>query len=273
MQPSRTLPWTLMPARFPRLVTLLALTGCGDSLVSGTALELMLDMGRVPERPGWVQLWVDEGGEGIVVSCEVMPVPRELIEDSEDTLVIDRLEVPPPDWAEPVAWTEHDEFSWALALHLLVDRDRLDFLDAAEALEFGEVEDIPGVWGMADTLARLHGEGDTEALGDTIIAGQVPPELDDDGRAGVGFANEIVAATGTFEGALAALDPDDQADLSEDGLPVRRLDTLDNASLLLLSGEPFGGLELAQDCDELFDLEDDDPEDDDPEDDDPEDIR
>lgn len=244
-----------MPDRCLYLVLLLSLTGCGESLVSGTTLELTLGLGRVPERPGWVQLWVDEGGEGIVVSCEILPVRPGAIEDDEDALILDRIEVPPPDWVEPVTWTDHDAFSWALALHLLVDRDRLDFLAAADALEFGEADDVPGVWGMADTLARLHGEGDTDALSEAIIAGQIPPELDDDGRAWVGFANEIVAATSTFEGALAALDPEDQADLNEDGLPVRRLDTLDNASLLLLSGEPFGGLELAPDCDDLFDGE------------------
>jgi len=243
-----------MPLR-PHHLVVLPLIGCGDSLVSGTALELMLDLGQVPERPGWVQLWVDEGGEGIVVSCEVVPMNHEALAEDQDTVVIDRLEVPPPEWSDPVAWTEHDEFAWALALHLLVDRDRLHLVDAAEALEHGEVEEVPGVWGMADTIGRLHSEGDTEALGEAIIAGQVPPELDDDGRAWVGFAGEIVAATGTFEGALAALDPHDQADLTEDGLPVRRLDTLDNASLLLLSGEPFGGLELADDCDEVFDDE------------------
>lgn len=243
-----------MLSRLHPLVAL-PLLGCGDSLISGPALELMLDIGRVPERPGWVQLWVDEGGEGILVSCEVIPVPARVLVDDQSTVVIDRLEVPPPEWTEPVAWTDQDNFRWALALHLLVDRDRLSLEATAAALEDGEIDQAAGVWGMADTLARLHIDGNTDDAGEAIIAGQVPPELDEDGRSWVGFANEIVAATGTFEGALAAIDVEEQIDLIEEGLPVRRIDTLDNASLLLLSGDPFGGLELAWDCDEEAEFE------------------
>ena len=243
-----------MPNRFHPLAAL-PLLGCGDSLISGPALEFMLDIGRVPERPGWVQLWVDEGGEGILVSCEVIPIPAQLMGDDQGTVVIDRLEVPPPEWTEPVAWTEQGDLRWALALHLLVDRDRLSFEATAAALEDGEVDQAAGVWGMADTIARLHLDGEIDHAGEALIAGEVPPELDEDGRSWVGFANEIVAATGTFEGALAAIDVEEQIDLIDEGLPVRRLDTLDNASLLLLSGDPFGGLELAWDCDEEADFE------------------
>ena len=169
-------------------------------------------------------------------------------------MVLDQVWVPPPDWTEPVAWTEEESYTWALALHLLVDRDQFDFERAAFAFEEEDVDGLVGVWGLADSYARLHGEGDLDTLGDDIIAGEDPPELDDDGRAWVGFAQEIVLATGTFAGAVTALDEEEQDELY-DGIPVRRLSSLDDASVSLLFGIPFGGVGLSGDCEELLEDE------------------
>jgi|GEM_PF-4720693 len=231
----------------------LPLVGCGDSLVSGPALDRLLGIEPFPARPAWLQMWVDEGGEGVLYSCDLAPVPGSVDEEDDDTVVLDQVWVPPPEWAEPVAWTEEESFVWALGLHVLVDRDRFDPVRAADAFDHEELEGLVGVWGMADTYARLHGEGDLHELGEAVVAGQVPPELDDDGRAWVGFAQEIVVATSTFAGAVTALDEEDQEVLVEDGLPVRRLDTLDQTSVSLLFGLPFGGVDLVGDCEDAFD--------------------
>ena len=146
-------------------------------------------------------------------------------------------------------------FSWALSLHLLVDNDTFDFRRAAEAFEMQDTEALPGVWGMADSVARLHGQGEIDLLGETIVAGEVPPELDEAGRSWVGFAQEIVVATGTFVGAVTALDPDDQQFFNDVGIPVRRLDSLDDASVALMFGQPFGGVDVSEDCYETFEGE------------------
>ena len=239
-----------MSRRFLSLVCFAPFVGCGDSLVSGPALDRLLGIEPLPADPRWLSLWVDEGGEGVLVSCALAPVPGDLDEDDDDTVVLDRVVVQPPEWTEPIAWTEADDYAWALALHLLVDAEVFDPERAAVAFEEEDIDGFSGVWGMADSVARLHGEGDRGALGDEVVAGQVPPELDEDGRAWVGFAQEIVVATGTFVGAVTALDPDGVDELEEDGLPVRRLSSLDRASETLLFGVPFGGVELGDDCDD-----------------------
>ena len=231
----------------------LLLSGCGDSLVSGAALDILLGLEPFPEEPMWLTLWVDEGGEGVLASCELAPVPGEIEREDDDTVILDKTWIPPPEWVEPVAWTEGEEFAWALGLMVLVDGARFDFDQAAVALEEQEPELLPGVWGMADANALLLGEGDIEALGGAVVAGSAPPELDEDGRAWVGFAQEIVVATGSFAGAVTALDLDDQDDLSEFGLPVRRLDTLDDTSLQLLFGVPFGGVGVDGECEDPLD--------------------
>jgi hypothetical protein len=246
-----------MRAIHPTLLAaaLLPLPGCGDSLASGPALELLLGKQPFPDDPRWLHLWVDEGAEGVLISCELSRPSGEIDEEDTETVMLDKVWVPPPDWAEPVAWTEEDDFSWALSLHLLVDFDTFDFQRAATAFDLQDTDALPGVWGMADSVARLHGEGDIDLLGLTIVAGEVPPELDEAGRSWVGFAQEIVAATGTFVGAVTALDPDDQQFFNDIGIPVRRLDSLDDASLALLFGQPFGGIDISEDCYETFDNE------------------
>lgn len=243
-----------MPRTLLASVFLLPIIGCGDSLISGPALDRLLGLEPFPANPAWLPLWVDEGGEGVLYSCGFEPVPGEVDEEDEDTVVLDQVWVPPPDWSEPVAWTEGRSFAWALGLHLLVDRDRFDFERAAFAFDEEDIDQLVGVWGLADSFARLHGEGNLDALGDEVVAGQVPPELDDDGRSWVGFAQEIVVATGTFAGAVTALDRDEQDELY-DGIPVRRLSSLDDASISLLFGLPFGGVGLAGECDEHFEDE------------------
>jgi len=235
-------------------VLTLSLAGCGDSLISGPALERLLGFEPFPSQPAWLPLWVDEGGEGVLYTCEFVPVPGSVDRQDADTVVIGKVWVPPPEWTEPVAWTEEDDFSWALGLHLLVDRERFDFEMASRAFDDEEVSSLAGVWGLADSYARLHGEGDLEAMGDAVVAGQVPPELDDDGRTWVGFAQEIVLATGTFAGAVTALDPEETSDLYG-GIPVRSLSSLDDASIALLLGQPFGGVGLSGRCEDLLDAE------------------
>lgn len=237
-------------------VALLPVTGCGDSLVSGPALEVLLGKQPFPDTPRWLHMWVDEGAEGVVVSCELARPTGPVDAEGRDTIMLDQVWVPPPEWAEPVAWTGESDFAWALSLHLLVDGETFSFDRAAAAFEEQDPDALPSVWGMADSVARLHGEGNMELLGETIVAGEVPPELDADGRAWVGFAQEIVVATGTFAGAVTALDPEDQQVFNDDGIPVRRLASLDNTSIALLFGQPFGGVEGAEDCLEEGDLDD-----------------
>jgi hypothetical protein len=227
------------------------LTGCGDSLLSGAALEEALGVDRLPESAGWMRAWVEEGGEGVLLSCELEEIEElDIDEDDDDVVYFGRAEVPAPEVAEPLAWTETDDYEWGLALFVLVDLDRVIVEEVVEVLEEGEeLFETTGLWGIANEHVRLHGDGDMDALGDELVAGQVPPELDD-GQAWMGFAPRIVDATGTFVGALTALEPEDQEDVWEEGLTVRHLDTLDDATLRLLSGEPFGGVGLADDCDE-----------------------
>ena len=234
-----------------RLLGLPFLAACGDSLLSGAALEDALGIDRLPNEPGWMRAWVDEGGDGVLLSCELeeMEALDQDVEDEERELIFGRTEVPAPDIREPPVWTESEGFTYAVALFVLVDLERLDLRSIVEILEDGdELEEVHGVWGMADGHVRLHGEGDMEALGDALVAGQVPPELDD-GQAWMGYAPRVVDATGAFAGALTAMEEEDLEFLEEEGLTVRSLESLDAATLRLLAGVPFGGLGLADDCD------------------------
>ncbi|HCH61608.1 MAG: hypothetical protein CL927_00230 [Deltaproteobacteria bacterium] len=236
-------------------VGLLPTMGCGDSLVSGPALEVLLGKQPIPDNPRWLHMWVDEGAEGVLVSCELARPTRRVNEESRDTVMLDQVWIPPPQWAEPVAWTEEDDFSWALSLHLLVDGDVFTLDRAAIGFEAQDLAMLSGVWGMADSVARLHGRGEMDLLGRTVVAGEVPPELDDDGRSWVGFAQEIVVATSTFVGAVTAIDPEDQQVFNNEGIPVRRLSSLDDTSIALLFGQPFGGVDVAPDCFDSDDFE------------------
>lgn len=238
----------------PRPLGLLLLTACGDSLLSGAALEDALGIDRLPDEAAWMRAWVDEGGEGVVLSCELEEVePLEFDEEDEeeeDAVIFGRAYLPPPEVGDPVSWTEADGYEYAVALFLLVDLNRLDLGAVVEALEEeDELGETFGIWGVADAHVRLHGEGDMDALGDALVAGQTPPELDD-GHAFMGYAPRVVDATGSFAGALTALDEEEAEILDEDGLSVRNLESLDEATLRLLSGASFGGLGLAEDCDE-----------------------
>ncbi|MEC8423015.1 MAG: hypothetical protein VX000_04510 [Myxococcota bacterium] len=201
-----------------------------------------------------MRAWVDEGGEGVLLSCrleDVRPLDPDRDEDDEsDEVLFGRVELPAPEIGDPVMWTEVDDYGYAVALFLLVDVKRLDLGGVVAALEEeDELGAVHGVWGLADAHVRLHGFGDMDALGDALVAGQTPPELDD-GQAWMGYAPRVVDATGSFAGALTALDEDESRVLNEDGLTVRNLASLDEATLRLLSGSPFGGLRLAADCDE-----------------------
>ncbi len=231
---------------------LIALTACGDSLLSGAALEDALGLDRLPDSPGWMRAWVDEGGDGVLLSCdleELSPLWNEDDED-DDPVYLGRAEVPAPSLQEPPVWTEGDGYDWAVSIFVLVDLDRIDLDALVEALEDEEaIPETRGVWGVADEHVRLHGDGDMEALGRDLVAGQVSPELDD-GSVWMGYAPRLVAATGSFSGALTALELDDGHLLQEEGIRVRHVESLDDATLALLSGELFGGLGLADDCDE-----------------------
>lgn len=230
---------------------LLLLTACGDSLLSGAALEDALGLDRLPENPGWMRAWVDEGGEGVLLSCALEEMEAlEFEEDEDDGVYFGRAEVPAPQIGDPPVWTEGEGYAWAVAIFVLVDLERIDLGAVVEVLEDDEeLTEARGVWGVADEHVRLHGEGDMDALGTDLVAGQVPPELDD-GQAWMGYAPRLVAATGSFSGALTALDLDDGEALQEDGIRVRHLESVDEATLALLSGASFGGLGLADDCDE-----------------------
>ena len=230
---------------------LIALTACGDSLLSGAALEDALGLDRLPDSPGWMRAWVDEEGDGVLLSCDLEALSPLWYPDDEDDdpVYLGRAEVPAPGPQEPPIWTEGDGYDWAVSVFVLVDLERIDLDALVEALEDdGVISEIRGVWGVADEHVRLHGGGDMEALGRDLVAGQVPPDLDD-GVAWMGYAPRLVMATGSFSGALTALEPDDGEALQEEGIRVRHLESLDDATLALLSGEPFGGLGLADDCD------------------------
>jgi hypothetical protein len=236
-----------------RPLGLLFLTACGDSLLSGAALEDALGIDRLPNEPAWLRAWVDEGGEGVLLSCELEEMELlewdEEDEEEEGEVIFGRAELPAPEVGEPIAWTEADGFAYAISLFVLVDLERLDLDRVVDVLEEEEeLREVFGIWGMADAHVRLHGEGDMDALGEALVAGQVPPELDG-GHAWMGYAPRVVDATGSFAGALTALEPDEAEFLDEDGLSVRNLESLDEATIRLLSGAPFGGLGLAEDCD------------------------
>ena len=102
---------------------------------------------------------------------------------------------------------------------MLVDLERLDLRSIVEILEDGdELEEVHGVWGMADGHVGSHGEGDMDVLGDALVVGQVPPNSTM-GRHG--WATRVVDATGAFAGALTAMEEEDLEFLEEEGLTVR----------------------------------------------------
>lgn len=258
--------------RVPPVIALapaLAAAACGDSLLTGAQAERLLGNTPPPSRPAWMQLWVDDDLTGAVVSCDLQPISADLRRQVREQPTATRLDVPPPQPVEPPVWSGEETFRgetwWAVSLHLLVDEGRiaqeasaeLFLTDVEEAIlegrdGFSHIETVPGLWGVADTTARLYVEGDPEVVGDQVIAGAVPPDLNDDGIAWVGFAQEVVHAVGSFEGALTALDPEDQQALNRQGLPVRRIDAVDDATLKVVSGLSFGGMDLALDCIEFF---------------------
>ena len=233
------------------LVPLLGLmTGCGDPLVSGTALDDLLGLAPNLEAAAWEVRWVTP--DGLELDCQLREVEVEL-EDDDAALGSVELEMP-EDLASTARFNEVDDGAWALALITLVDTDLYTapaFTDVGASLE---LED--GVWGAVAPEAVLFLDGDVEAVGEQLWLD--PDEVRvTDSELLVTVLAELAEADEAIEGTLEPVssryvyddeeeeeggrDRDDGEDGELDALTVTEREQLSEAEVAVWSGEALGG--------------------------------
>ncbi len=130
-----------MRPAWPVLVTFLALPlgACElGGLYSPAQLEGLTDISPLPEEPHWELRWYRGGGDGLTLSCELLPA-----EVLDEDLTGGHVWAEPPElWESPVWIEEEDQdFRWALALFVLVDPNVYDPEDWVEWDEEDEADD------------------------------------------------------------------------------------------------------------------------------------
>lgn len=207
----------------------LMLMGCGDSLVFGPQLESELGLDVELAEPAWQARWVVDGE--LRIACEAMP-----FEDALEDVVAgtDRFPLPdagPPEWAWNVV---SDEFEWALALFVAVDQVALELEDGA--VEGDALDEMDGVWGVAEPFAQLFalGEDREEGLEDLVSD---PDDLSAEGW--VEVFSPLVIDDGRVEGNLAGVEEADVTFFEEQGLPATHRDDLSADVASVWSGAAF----------------------------------
>ena len=250
-----------LPQRmFSTTVVLLGLTGCGDPLLGGEALDQVMGVARPPARPAWELRWLSDGP--LTVDCT--PLPGAEIEGEEVLLGSLFAEEPPvPSGAGPVMLAP----GVSVALAALVDQgtyqrfsgntgeppvfipdgeddddDSTDLLAqnrwVADQLD---ADAARGVWGVAVGRALLVVEPGYEANASVFRVGGATPAA---GARWMGVVVELVNLTGRVDGALYPLEVDDE----ELGFDTVALNFLEEPDAELATGLAFGGSVAAETC-------------------------
>lgn len=208
------------------------LVACGDSLLSGTAVDQLLDDAPLPEAPAWRIRWLT--GEGVYGDCALDEIDPEGIE-----AVFGEVELDAPDVEEPPVWNQGAGFEWALAWVTLVSEP--DFtIETGPDLAIEE----DGTWGLAESRAMLFVQGDLDAASDRLLAGDNGADLSEQGW--VEWVPQLIALEGSPAGALLAVDDDDD----DDELLVTHVERLSAAGEESVMGAWGQGLLTVPGCDQ-----------------------
>ena len=227
----------------PLLTTLALLTACHpSSLAAGENLEELMGVQPLPTDPGAELRWFGGRSRGLEISCELAEV-----ELGDEEAVLGTASVDLFDEPEPPRWLHTEDYQWAVALIVLVDRQRYEGpgLDEEESLE-----ETPGVWGIASHHALLLVDGDLEAAQDQLVVQPDEAEpLEDVGW--VEILPAVIDANDSFVGGMSLLtgplSEDHEGD--EDLLPVTNVHWVeDELALRLFSGEALVGAQMAEGC-------------------------
>ena len=216
------------------VVTSLVGTGCGESLVSGEALDGLFGVRPLPARVAWEMRWLDEDGR-LSVGCELSAA--DVIDDGG--IQWGELLVTAPVDPEPIRWVEEEPGTyWALGLPVLVDAERYDrdWLEPDDTLSVER-----GVWGIPFDVALFYAEGDLELVGERLFASDTP--LEEDANV-VSVVSELVAARAQIGGSLLL-----EKHADEIWVFGGEVDEEDNATWGIWSGNALEGV-VVEDCGE-----------------------
>lgn len=221
------------------LLLMTSLTGCGDPLLNGASVGARLET-QVPTEPSWNLRWL--APTGVSVSCEVEEIKR----FDEAALILGALELLPPVLPEPPVWVDESEhgYSYALALLTVIDEELWELRATPE-------EALTGTWGVSETWAVLFVDGDLDAAALELLAGDGDEGITlESNLTWVGWAPELILATGTPEGALFFPADSQYAALDATGVPVTSMLYADAATAEVVSGAAVGGAVLLEGCPE-----------------------
>ena len=221
---------------------LLLLTGCEPaSLASGERLDELMGSTPAPQDPAFEVRWFAGLQSGLTIDCALVPAE---IGNDED-VIWGTLSVELPEDPEPPVWLDWEDYSWALGLFVLVDRER--YLPPEDS-DGDDLEAWRGVWGAAGGHALLYVEGDTELAHEELLI--VPDNAEDvDAIDWVELLPAVVAAQDTFVGGISARTGRLSEDEEEDLLPITSLDYLDDQGVLgVLSGDDLAGATVLDSC-------------------------
>jgi hypothetical protein len=199
------------------------LGGCGDSLISGEALDDLFGLSPVPERVSWEVRWLSDD-HTLVLGCELYPA-RVL---DYDDIAFGEISVTPPD-AEPEHWIEEDDATWALGFPVLVDRNGYREAPGNDSLHADR-----GVWGLPWGQAMLFADGEDWAVEERLLID--PEAVLETGVVWVDVLTEAVSVTGDVHGTLI------QSEVHNE-IWVSNLAYVDDSILEVWSGEHFDGVE------------------------------
>ncbi len=233
----------------PLLLSSLALSACGDSLVGGPMLEELLGIEEVPQEVAWELRWYRGPGQPLLLECDLRP-PWTGIHQLEQ-VVFGEVEVPPPEVLEvpePGMIMEGEGFSWALALLVLVDAHV--YWEADPEGQRSDLQEERGIWGVVPEYVLVFAEGDMDAARHELL---VEPQEDvgqiAEGMQFMSFLPEVLLGTESLSGSLIPVEHEEAEHLWEPGPLVLHLEYLEEHIHEVFEGEPLGGAER-QPCDD-----------------------
>ncbi len=231
---------TLRPATLS-ILSLLALTACGDSLLGGDWMDELLGLEEIPAEVAWELRWFAGPDNGLEIPCELQE-PHTGLHALEEVFW-GVAEVPPPEVTEvPEEWLvmEGDGFSWGLTLLVLAEPG--PYHDADPQGERVDLDGSRGIWGVVEEYAVLVAHGDLERMHEELFVepGDGLEELRE-GAQFVGFLPEVVLGTGSFAGSLWPVAFEEEEYIWGEGVPAVHLEYMEGFLWEVFEGEPYGG--------------------------------